>query len=211
MLNPYLSSDENSPFNIRINNFRKEADGLSSVRGPEAVSIKQDILSALGHRSEKKSSANKPPGRGREKQQTSLQSSDSSGNESRQAWAARKKKRSRQVPRGTQQSLSENSIPQRPIWLALVKMKLSALIEWTQVVPIELRLLRQLSYESIDTREDSIRDAESGTFSWMLDDETTADLLPHMDYARNSFIEWLNSGSGVFHISGNAGAGMLLQ
>ncbi|KAK9772426.1 hypothetical protein SCAR479_10964 [Seiridium cardinale] len=208
-----LLSDGSSSVNNHLHHLQKEADGLSSVRGPEIAAIQQDILSALGHRLDKKPPvtkglAAKTASRyGRKDAKSTLQSSDSSDQESRQTWASRKKRRPRPLQRKTQGISNDDTTLQPSIWLALVKSKLSDLCEYVQVVPLELRLLKQLNYDSIDSREDSIREAESGTFSWMLDDDTAIDMLPHMHHARRSFIEWLNSGSGVFHISGNAGAG----
>ncbi|KAK6084867.1 hypothetical protein SCUP234_03050 [Seiridium cupressi] len=204
---------DGSSLNNHLHHLQKEADGLSSVRGPEVAAIQQDILSALGHRLDKRPPATKSPAAktasrySRKDAKSTLQSSDSSDHESRQTWASRKKRRPRPLQRSTQESSNDDTTLQPPIWLALVKSKLIDLCEYVQVVPLELRLLKQLNYDSIDSREDSIREAESGTFSWMLDDDTAIDMLPHMHRARRSFIEWLNSGSGVFHISGNAGAG----
>lgn len=82
-----------------------------------------------------------------------------------------------------------------------------SLSQLTKLVPVELCLLKQLDFESVDSREDSIREAEAGTFNWMLDDNSEPTLLPHMTQARQTFLMWLKSGSGVFHISGKAGAG----
>lgn len=93
------------------------------------------------------------------------------------------------------------------LWLTPLNNKLVTLLKLAKTLPLEIRLLTQLSFESVNSREDSIRGAESGTFQWLLNDSVDTELTQDMALAKESFISWLNSGSGVFHISGNAGSG----
>lgn len=60
-------------------------------------------------------------------------------------------------------------------------------------------------YPSARARFESVSRAESGTFSWILEDP---DRLLEMERELHvTFTEWLASGSGVFHIVGKPGAG----
>lgn len=93
------------------------------------------------------------------------------------------------------------------LWLTPLKNSLVDLLKLTEIIPLEIHLLKQLSFESVNSREDSIRKAESGTFEWLLSDSLDTEITQNMALAKQSFISWLNSGSGVFHISGNAGSG----
>ncbi|KAI0134220.1 hypothetical protein BJ170DRAFT_190690 [Xylariales sp. AK1849] len=201
-------SDEKWPVNDHLRQIQKEADTVSSVRAREIAVLKKDVLSALGHHSNRGGFMSKETRR-RDYPKGSAHSSNSSGNETPQIRRVRKKRHHRQIKdqSAPQQIPADNSALGLPGWLPKVKQMLAAMCNWAEVVPVEIRLLKHLVYESIDSREDSIREAESGTFGWMLDDAISTGLPPHMDLARNSFIKWLESGSGVFHISGNAGAG----
>lgn len=60
-------------------------------------------------------------------------------------------------------------------------------------------------YPSARARFKSVSQAESGTFSWILEDPDR--LLKMEPELHVSFTEWLASGSGVFHIAGKPGAG----
>lgn len=78
---------------------------------------------------------------------------------------------------------------------------------WSYKVPAELRILRALSFDCIDSREDSIQDADAGTFGWLLDEPAGQDLESHMATARQSLLQWLSAGQGIYHISGRPGSG----
>ncbi|KAH6981754.1 hypothetical protein BKA56DRAFT_672555 [Ilyonectria sp. MPI-CAGE-AT-0026] len=60
-------------------------------------------------------------------------------------------------------------------------------------------------YPSARARFESVSRAESGTFSWILEDpDRLLEMEPELHI---SFTEWLASGLGVFHIAGKPGAG----
>ncbi|PMD47068.1 hypothetical protein L207DRAFT_448582 [Hyaloscypha variabilis F] len=84
----------------------------------------------------------------------------------------------------------------------------------------ETRILKKLYFNSIHSRSEAISDAESGTFGWLLEDDSKEAGLPGSDKTvryddelelhqrtRHSFLKWLNSGSRIYHISGKAGSG----
>lgn len=89
-------------------------------------------------------------------------------------------------------------------------------------IPIRHRVLRQLVFESIESRWNQIPDAEPITCQWILDEgfengayspynwygawQDTED-ANYRFYTRQSFLHWLRAGEGIFHISGNAGSG----
>ncbi|KAL2815396.1 hypothetical protein BDW59DRAFT_153888 [Aspergillus cavernicola] len=109
------------------------------------------------------------------------------------------------------------------------------------VMPLENRILENLSFESMYHREVTIHDAEIGTLKWFLqgvdnskdssddqngdatlvmDEQHNGHDLRHdrqrkvfeeergkRDVARSSFLKWLQTSNGVFHISGKAGSG----
>lgn len=74
-------------------------------------------------------------------------------------------------------------------------------------VPAELRILQALSFDAIDSREDSIQDADVSTFRWLLEEPVEQDLEPHMATARQSLYQWLGEGQNIYHISGKSGSG----
>ncbi|KXG49909.1 uncharacterized protein PGRI_058770 [Penicillium griseofulvum] len=95
------------------------------------------------------------------------------------------------------------------------------------------KILELLAFKSMYSREDSIGNAESGTFEWMVDeksqsvdDPSNPPLEPEEMYGegrrekrwlrkqeslrkctREEFLTWLDSGRYIFHISGKAGSG----
>lgn len=88
-----------------------------------------------------------------------------------------------------------------------VAAHLSTLDVLLQEVPFENRVLQKLYHENLDSREDAIQAADANTFMWLLDES----VAPHLDEsrlaARQSLLEWLEKGSGVYHISGKPGSG----
>lgn len=94
-------------------------------------------------------------------------------------------------------------------------------------VPIQHRILRQLIFDDMESRQNQIIDADASTCSWLLEnscEETADDSDSSMDSASEDskehgleaiyrqatsrdFISWLRAGGDVFHISGNAGSG----
>lgn len=134
-------------------------------------------------------------------------SSDSSQNDNQRNKRAKKKTPHRSAATSTSYVSAIALISEPLAWLQQVKLKLSMICDLVRIVPVEIRLLKQLFFESIDSREHSIHEAEVGTFRWMLNEPVDIGLPSHMAVARQSLIAWLNSGSGIFHISGRAGAG----
>ncbi|KAE8440326.1 hypothetical protein EG329_008775 [Mollisiaceae sp. DMI_Dod_QoI] len=88
-------------------------------------------------------------------------------------------------------------------------------------IPREYRILRSIYYDAMNYSEEAIHDAEQGTVSWLLDASDnmalTSSFLPsnslleEQRYSRHlasqKLVNWLRSGSGVFHLSGKAGSG----
>lgn len=103
----------------------------------------------------------------------------------------------------------------------------------------ENKVLQRLVFKSMHDRENCIEDSETGTFAWMVDEdsesepvddqrdhpvesqdntiemasqryhdktERTGQQILRKD-TRENFLAWLNSGRGIFHISGKAGSG----
>ncbi|KAI1391388.1 uncharacterized protein F4822DRAFT_427237 [Hypoxylon trugodes] len=76
------------------------------------------------------------------------------------------------------------------------------------VVTLSDRILMPLRFEGIYRRKDEIGDATKGTCIWALEG-ATGDHHPNerLRESKQYFTSWLESGSGVFHISGKAGCG----
>lgn len=94
---------------------------------------------------------------------------------------------------------------------------------------LENNILQALRFEKMESRLDSIEDAHIKTFEWLLEDETSNSMtIPPADAhnpwfrgivhlleediplrleIRKRFIDWLEHGNGIFHISGKPGAG----
>jgi hypothetical protein len=93
-------------------------------------------------------------------------------------------------------------------------------------MPVENRILDNIYFTSMHSREDTIHDPEMGTLRWLLrEEEPTEDPTRELKTkdeihrklsedehakraaARSSFLNWLGAGNGVYHISGKAGSG----
>ena len=76
---------------------------------------------------------------------------------------------------------------------------------------LQHRVLKSLAYETMYDRESAVEDASPETFEWFLKDDHLKDAEEKLDVykqeAKDRFLEWLTSGSGVFHISGKLGSG----
>ncbi|KAI0601540.1 hypothetical protein F4775DRAFT_401639 [Biscogniauxia sp. FL1348] len=91
--------------------------------------------------------------------------------------------------------------------------QLLELKELVAVTSPQVSILKRLRFTYIRDREDGIRDATRNTCLWPIqqtlqDGELTQ--VPQgsqLDEIRELFISWLQSGTGVFHISGKAGSG----
>lgn len=104
---------------------------------------------------------------------------------------------------------------------------LSSFQSTTKSISRENYILSRLVFPSMYSRGDNIEDPESGTFTWIVEEESP----PKVDQkdlsekpgkyeeeqreaqkvmretTRQQFLTWLNSGCHVFHISGKAGSG----
>ncbi|KAH8664510.1 hypothetical protein BX600DRAFT_464573 [Xylariales sp. PMI_506] len=112
-----------------------------------------------------------------------------------------------------------------------VKQRLDELQDAVRQTPYETRILQQLSFKDMHTREDDMEDASGSTFEWILDDDhgqlvgcgegkAAADeaqsasepgqsLTKQKADAKKRFLDWLVSEQtvDVFHITGKAGSG----
>ena len=103
---------------------------------------------------------------------------------------------------------------------------LSSFQSTTRSISRENHVLSRLVFPSMYSRGDNIEDPESGTFTWIVEEESPPkddqkDLSEKPDKyeeqraaqrimretTRQQFLTWLNSGCHVFHISGKAGSG----
>ena len=183
----------------------KEAQTVSSVRSQELTDSETTILTILG-RPRAAKAGRKAAERAQRGAGVHDSDSDSSAAERQRSRTLRTKRRrqhGKQNPSGSIYDAMKESMAK----LQKLKLSLGNLCELAETIPLEVRLLRHLFYESIDSREDAIHKASSGTFRWMLEDDTDTEMLPHMSAASAAFNSWLGEGEGVFHISGNAGSG----
>ena len=67
----------------------------------------------------------------------------------------------------------------------------------------ESRILESLYYNRMEARQEKIVDAHAQTFKWILDRRQVSVGLA----SRDSFLEWLTNGIGIFWITGKAGSG----
>ncbi|KAH8896125.1 hypothetical protein GQ53DRAFT_680749 [Thozetella sp. PMI_491] len=195
--------DQDNSIVASIHALIKDAEDISSIRCRELTQLETDILTLLG----KARPVEKRKVKRRQIATSTYDSdSDSSVGESnrRIRFRNKAKKQTRVVSTPpTVRSSLESSLAR----LGEIERKLNTFADLADIVPLEMRLLRQLFFESIDSREDAIHDAASGTFRWMLDGSPAPDMAPHLVAARNLFLSWLASNDGAFHISGNAGSG----
>lgn len=73
----------------------------------------------------------------------------------------------------------------------------------------EGRVLDALKFDIIDERFEDVEDAHVNTFDWIfVDDHHKGDADSRVrSRARDSFIEWLEQGQGIFHVAGKPGSG----
>ncbi|KAI1872897.1 hypothetical protein JX265_004727 [Neoarthrinium moseri] len=67
--------------------------------------------------------------------------------------------------------------------------------------PIQDMALRSLYFRYYSDRHDSVKQAHSSTFNWILDDTLDA------EHPASSLVQWFESGSGCYWINGKAGSG----
>ena len=183
----------------------KEAQTVSSVRSQELTDSETTILTILG-RPRAARTGRKATERAQRDAGVYDSDSDSSAAERQRSRTLRAKRR-RQHGKQNPSRSANDAMKESMAKLQKLKLSLGTLCELAETIPLEVRLLRHLFYEAIDSREDAIHKASSGTFRWMLEDDTDEEMLPHMSAASAAFNSWLCEGEGVFHISGNAGSG----
>jgi hypothetical protein len=105
--------------------------------------------------------------------------------------------------------------------LQQIRNALTELRNLSQRVPLENRILEHIWFESMDSREEAIRDAEEGTFEWLLQESSTSqgvnEYFNHDQLQREQwslrpdvsklFMGWLTREEGIFHLSGKPGSG----
>ncbi|KAK4463658.1 hypothetical protein QBC42DRAFT_265318 [Cladorrhinum samala] len=100
--------------------------------------------------------------------------------------------------------------------LGQVRALLIDLVAQTKGANLQHTVLRQLNFDSRLYREDTINNAEMGTYEWMLEDrEDKNNVKNDQDHNEEDddgwkkpvFLRWLEDGSHIFHISGKAGSG----
>lgn len=74
------------------------------------------------------------------------------------------------------------------------------------------RFMASLQFEARARRQEAIPEAHKRTFRWLLSDENTEDKTLHVPTKDNGqrrikFSQWLESGSGIFWVSGKPGSG----
>jgi hypothetical protein len=95
-----------------------------------------------------------------------------------------------------------------------VRATLDVLLQSKNESSPEMRILKQLYFESLYSREEAMEKAGNDTFEWILEEEP-AEASDAMDKttkearfrATSRFLKWLRSGNRLFHISGKAGSG----
>lgn len=87
------------------------------------------------------------------------------------------------------------------VFAASLDSKLYALVQEAKLRAEECDLLRALSFDGMQNREDNIADAHLKTFKWMVDDNDRG------NKPGSSFMNWLKQGSGVYWVAGKAGCG----
>jgi len=76
---------------------------------------------------------------------------------------------------------------------------------------LQHRVLQSLMYETMYHRQGAVANASRGTFDWFLTNDqlksSNQDLDAYKQKAKQRFLAWLASGTGIFHISGKLGSG----
>ncbi|KAE9374954.1 hypothetical protein N431DRAFT_557141 [Stipitochalara longipes BDJ] len=204
-------SDATIPFSASLEAMQKEAESISSARSDEILHLRRDMMFALGILSDNVSERISKKHSRKARQAILSSSSENLGQESNTPTRIIRRPKTRRHGNNQQKLASSRplvaSLVTILLWLAPLKNSLTALFKLSEVLPWEVHLLKQLSFESVSSREDSIHEAESGTFQWLFNESTDMTLTQNMVLAKQSFISWLTSGSGIFHISGKAGSG----
>lgn len=116
-----------------------------------------------------------------------------------------------------------------------IRLGLSKLLSQARSIKQENYILCRLYFDSMYKREDTVADAESGTFTWIVEEDHWPDIVEDEDRPSTSlpdsmpdtsnlkqldtmanrkrksirelFLQWLEIGQQIYHISGKAGSG----
>ncbi|OAG43868.1 hypothetical protein AYO21_01720 [Fonsecaea monophora] len=69
------------------------------------------------------------------------------------------------------------------------------------------RVLKSLAYSEMEARFKEVPQEHSKTFEWIFEDTTQGSRVDNDHSSRESFVDWLSSGRGIFHICGKLGSG----
>ncbi|KAH0836976.1 P-loop containing nucleoside triphosphate hydrolase [Fonsecaea pedrosoi] len=69
------------------------------------------------------------------------------------------------------------------------------------------RVLKSLAYSEMEARFEEVAHEHSKTFEWIFEDTTQGSRVGNDHSSRESFVDWLSSGRGIFHICGKLGSG----
>ncbi|KIW81158.1 hypothetical protein Z517_04181 [Fonsecaea pedrosoi CBS 271.37] len=69
------------------------------------------------------------------------------------------------------------------------------------------RVLKSLAYSEMEARFKEVSREHSKTFEWIFEDTAQGSRVDNDHSSRESFVDWLSSGRGIFHICGKLGSG----
>jgi len=67
-------------------------------------------------------------------------------------------------------------------------------------------ILKNLAFPDMYGRFEAVETAHYKTFKWIFEDTPPSDKY-HDHSKRQSFLDWLSTGNGIFHVSGKLGSG----
>lgn len=198
---------------IELKKLREEAEAAGSARAQEITEITRGMRMALGLPHNKITISSKRQRRHvRPSNQAGSDASDDSARES-QHQKSKVLRRKRPGQKSATETSTTREMSQNP-WegVSYLKIKqitpnLKKLVGLVETLPFELQVLSALYFDAIDSREDSIQDADNATFTWLLEEPVDPGLKDSMLIARQSLLDWLSGGRGVYHISGKPGSG----
>ncbi|KAG8161610.1 hypothetical protein KVR01_008597 [Diaporthe batatas] len=77
---------------------------------------------------------------------------------------------------------------------------LSKIVLTAKGLSTQRRVLRSLYFRALPVRHQSIAEAHTSTFRWIVDDDNT-------NHSQRNFLHWLKAGDGIFWVSGKPGSG----
>jgi hypothetical protein len=199
-------SDRQLSIQVQLNNFQPQSQKSSSDAVEQLTSLRNDILetveSTLRQVAARTQSSVGIPDRG-----------------------------SASLPSGDENGATLHHLNDQLQRIREIRTYLDSLLETKTSPSPEMRILKQLYFKSIYTREDTMQKADSGTFEWILKEDQDQNPEEHeardedqdedrdedrdqdaetrllRSQTRSAFLTWLRNGNRVFHISGKAGSG----